>query len=245
VVNATNYTDNFQSKNSSNKWTEKSRTVSGQSYAAMVYTGPGNFNYTTVTYPNAPMLEYSVNIEQAGSYYVWVLGYIPSASNDDTIHFGVDGVRVTLMEERASGDNVLRWFNTNSSGGPVSVPLSQGVHTLNIWGAEDDFELIQLLLTTRPPGTEPGQFTPSLSPQATYPQSTCLVPIPPEFPPNLEQCTNVLQNTSFENSSPSGADFMWTIGQSEGQQAIHGASAYPGDDGSFGINMPMKAPGLI
>jgi hypothetical protein len=224
VINAINYTDNFVSKTSSDTWRETSRS----GYPAMYYNGS---NYDLSNYTRAPMLEYAVNIEQSGTYYVWLLGYSPNDSGD-SIHLGLDGARMTAMvDQDGSG---LRWFNTTSTGSSATLSLSQGVHVINIWGYEDDFELLQIMLTNRPPST----YSPS--DPVPFGQSDCLVPVPPEFPPNLEQCTLVLQNTGFETGSPSLGTFVWVAGQSEGQKAEHGAYAYPASGSSFGIRMKVE-----
>jgi hypothetical protein len=108
------------------------------------------------------------------------------------------------------------------------------VHTLNFWGYEADFELIQILLTQQPPST----FTPSTSDD--YSQSACLSPVPPEFPPRLQQCTDVLQNTGFETGSPALGNFVWVAGRADGERADHGAFPYPSSGSSFGLRLPFE-----
>lgn len=226
VINAINYTDNFESSSSSDKWLE---TSTPQGYAALAYNGG---NYTGAIYTNAPMLEYTVNIEQPGKYYVWVLGYAPD-SNGNSVHVGLNGLTSRTADKiQPSSDNSgLLWINTTTDGDFATLELSQGVHTINVWGREDDFRLVQILLTNKPNGTAPGQFRPTSG--TVYNQSACLVPVPPELPPNLTQCNQVLQNTSFEDiTNP-----IWFYPGSE-NVGPWGGFNYPQPSTSFSLHMP-------
>lgn len=225
VVNAINYTDNFPSTSSSAVWQETSQGT----FAAMSYTGS---DYTGVTYTDAPMLEYTVDIQQPGTYYVWAFGYAGGTSAN-SIHVGLNGLTTRTadkMKPTVTGTG-LRWFNTTVDGHPATLELTQGVHTINVWGREDGFKLIQLLLTTKQPGTGPGRFTPTTN--QAEPQSACLVPVPPEFPPNLQQCTQVLQNTSFEDVTTP----IWFYPGIE-NVGPWGGFNYPQPSTSFSVHMP-------
>lgn len=225
VVNAVNYVDKYPSSNTSTTydWLNKTRTVSGVSLPAVYVPDAGN-SFDQTNFPNAPMLEYAVNIAQPGNYFIWVYGYSPNDSGD-TIQVGLNGKRLDFgtMEDQASGSG-LRWFTTNLSGRPTQAYLEQGVHILNFWEAEDGFELIQVLLTNRPSFTPQSQF---------YNQSACLAPVPAELPAKLEQCTNVLQNAGFKDSDGVGFALNWKTGPL-GNRATYSSFPSNGDD-SFGM----------
>lgn len=225
VVNAVNYLEQYPSNTTPQlQWMHKTRN----SLPAMYFNGD---NFDDKTYPNAPLLEYGVDIARAGTYYVWLYGYSPNNSGD-TIQIGLNGQRLnfgTMEDQSGSG---LRWFNTNTAGNPVSMFLEQGVHTLDFWGAEDDFELIQILLTTQSGFTPQSEF---------YPQSACLAPVPPELPAKLQQCTEVLQNSGFETGDNAGFALNWNTGGLD-ESADYGATAY---EDSFGLAFRSVVFGTI
>ncbi|MCP4363009.1 MAG: hypothetical protein GY796_33810 [Chloroflexi bacterium] len=227
VINAVNYIDNFPSNTSPiRQWQHK---TSQDQYAAMYFNGSTPV-FDNTNYPSAPLLEYAVNIEQSDEYFLWIFGYSPDNSGD-TVQVGFDGARLDFgtMEDKAGSG--VRWFNTDTTGRSVKQFLSQGVHTINIWGAEDDFELIQILLTSYP----------DLVPSGLQPQSACLSPVPPEFPSNLRQCTDVLQNVGFEKNDGAGYALNWTTGDLS-HQAIYGPTAY---EGSFGLGLRSVLFGVL
>jgi hypothetical protein len=100
-------------------------------------------------------LDYAVDFESAGNYYVWLLGY-PGDSNSDTAYIGVDGVE-------QSTNNKITWTSYNAwgwkgsaSGAPASIYASAGVHTVNVWMKKDGLYLDRVLLTkstSTPSGT--------------------------------------------------------------------------------------------
>jgi regulation of enolase protein 1 (concanavalin A-like superfamily) len=225
IINAINYTDNVQSPTSADTW-QRTQTPTGN-YPAMVYYGANytnTINFNSADYfAKAPSLEYGVNIHTAGVYYVWLLGYSPD-NDGDSIHLGFDGARETYLAD--PGGSGLHWFNAQPGGDAYSKELGQGVHTLNFWGREDDFQLVQILVTNSPPD--------EYIPTSTVPtgQSACMEPVPPEFPAYLEQCSdNLLQQPGFETGG-SGSQIPWIY--------VNGANRGSGYryTGAFGVNLP-------
>jgi hypothetical protein len=100
------------------------------------------------------------------------------------------------------------------------------VHTINLWGREDDFQLVQILVTNLPPD----EYSPIGSPPLG--QSACMEPVPPEFPADLQQCSgNLLQQPGFESGGAGNQNpWIYVNGSNRG-------SAYR-YTGSFGVFLP-------
>ncbi len=233
AIDAINYIDNFAATNG-DKWGETSNN-NANAYpgkAAMTYDGS---DYTGTDFADsAPMLEYSVGIQTSGLYYVWILGYNGNSGSKDSVHVGVNGVAVATAdhinasqssgsdgEKVRLGSTYVYWFNGTSDGPRATISLQQGIHSLNVWGRDDGFDFIQVLLTTDP------NFVPDA---AIGNQSACMVPIPAEFPPNLTQCTDVLDNKSFEDTG------VWSFRQGTRRSGF----PYPDPGTSWSSLMPAS-----
>ncbi|MEM1013537.1 MAG: hypothetical protein AAGI46_15110, partial [Planctomycetota bacterium] len=87
-----------------------------------------------------PRLDYDINFQNSGTYYVWVRMTGDGGAND-SIHVGLNGQASTLggFGLSSGDDNVFRWTNgTNSLSRRITVDVpSPGVHTLNVWMRED------------------------------------------------------------------------------------------------------------
>ncbi|MEM7809724.1 MAG: hypothetical protein AAF561_16560, partial [Planctomycetota bacterium] len=87
-----------------------------------------------------PKLDYDINFQNSGTYYVWVR-MTGDGGADDSIHVGLNGQASTLggFGLSSGDDNVFRWTNgTNSLGRRITVDVpSPGIHTLNVWMRED------------------------------------------------------------------------------------------------------------
>ncbi|MGL4552897.1 MAG: PQQ-dependent sugar dehydrogenase [Gemmataceae bacterium] len=92
----------------------------------------------------AARLDYRINFARAGTYYVWIRGSAATAA-DDTVHVGVDGVLAT----RVTGFGpAAGWRNRRPNGAVARIVVaSAGVHTVNLWMAEDGLTVGRLLLT--------------------------------------------------------------------------------------------------
>lgn len=227
IIDAINFTDNFASTDGNNRtWTK----VSNSAYSPKSAMDTDGTDYNNNT--NGPMLEYSVNIRTPGQYFVWVLG---RNAGGDSVHVGLSGVPVSTADNINSGSSSVgdgtlndmgsnvRWFNGTNDGprAQMSIP-SQGIYVINVWAREDDFEFVQLLLTTDP------DYVPGGLPD----QSDCTVPTPPELPPGLRQCESPLDNTSFELPG------VWDFG--EDQNTRRSGFPYPDPGTSWGVLMPAS-----
>lgn len=97
---------------------------------------------------NGPRLDYTINFQTPGTYYVYVLGRAgPSGGGSNSVHVGLNGARAT----GASGlsgftKGGYSWQNSNTT---VTVS-SAGVATLNIWMREDGTIVDRVVLSTSP-----------------------------------------------------------------------------------------------
>jgi hypothetical protein len=113
---------------------------------------------------DGPRLDYEVEFNTAGTYYVWVRMRGPSG-HDDSVHAGLNGSPASyggIGMSDVSGD--WTWVDDVRRGDTrVTVDVtSSGIHTVNLWMREDGTEVDQVLLTTDPdytPGEESGDFT--------------------------------------------------------------------------------------
>jgi hypothetical protein len=131
----------------------------GYSGHAAIRALPDNGTYYDDT-NSAARLDYNVNFNNAGTYYVWVRGFTTD-TGDDSIHVGVDGINNNLNGNiKINTDNTWIWSNTTlgNTTSTVSI-LSPGIHTINIWMREDGFRLDKIVFTRNasylPSGTGP------------------------------------------------------------------------------------------
>jgi hypothetical protein len=109
----------------------------GYSGHAAIRALPDNGTYYDDT-NSAARLDYNVNFNNAGTYYVWVRGFTTD-TGDDSIHVGVDGINNNLNGNiKINTDNTWIWSNTTlgNTTSTVSI-LSPGIHTINIWMREE------------------------------------------------------------------------------------------------------------
>lgn len=119
----------------------------------------GNDNAGDTT--SGPRLDYRVDFESAGTYYIWVRTQSPSG-NDDSVHAGLDG---TLASDGGYGfaggsGSSWGWSNTvkNTGGKRVTVTVgSPGVHTVSVWMREDGTPFDKVVLTDDPSYTPSGK----------------------------------------------------------------------------------------
>ncbi|MBK8970400.1 MAG: chitobiase/beta-hexosaminidase C-terminal domain-containing protein [Hahellaceae bacterium] len=98
----------------------------------------------------SPRVDFPVDFEQGGTYFLWVRG-IAANSASDTVHAGLDG-QIQDSGKTITGflaDGNLSWAGASSaSGSPavITVP-GPGLHYVSFWMAEDGFALDKFILT--------------------------------------------------------------------------------------------------
>ena len=98
---------------------------------------------------DSPELNFTVQIDNPGSYAVWARGMAPDAAGD-SLHVGVnDGTPTTAADLTGFAPNVWTWSRLTMSNTNATVDLSSsGTYTLNVWMADDGLRLDKLLLVT-------------------------------------------------------------------------------------------------
>ncbi len=120
----------------------------------------GAAGFDTGYVENAPRLDYEINFEKTGTYYVWILAY-GMDGNSDSCHAGMDFEETPLSNRMSGWSGSYSWANGRyERPEPSQIEVTTtGVHTLNIYQREDGLTVDKILLTTnpdyRPTGTGP------------------------------------------------------------------------------------------
>ena len=120
-------------------------------------TGPAN------AFANASRLDYQVEFQEAGDYYVWIRAYTPGGSGDDSLYLGLDGAVPTyfynhffdIQDAGANGVGIglgtdWNWQQARLSADGVFVPVvisDPGVHTVSLFVREDNLYVDKLVFT--------------------------------------------------------------------------------------------------
>ncbi|MEF8774389.1 MAG: hypothetical protein V5A37_06695, partial [Halobacteriales archaeon] len=112
---------------------------------------------------NGQRLDYEVDFDTTGTYYVWVRMKCANY-NDDSVHVGLDETVESYGGyglSGCSGASGYTWANRVSSfwtSMPVEIDVtSTGTHTFNIWMREDGVYVDKIILTTDPGFTPSGE----------------------------------------------------------------------------------------
>ncbi len=122
--------------------------VPDSSNGAALEAQPNN-GYSAAGTLDGERLDYDIEFQTPGTYYLWVR-MVGLSGNDDSIHVGFDGLPATAgggMSD-SSGD----WHWEDQSGGQrVTVQVgSPGVHTFHLWMREDGAIVDKIILTQDP-----------------------------------------------------------------------------------------------
>ncbi len=93
---------------------------------------------------NGPILNYSIRINTAGNYYMYVRGRAENGGADDSVHAGFNNNAITLSGTGFTGFNTA--FAWRMWSAPVN--LSPGQHTFNVWMREDGMIVDRVMLST-------------------------------------------------------------------------------------------------
>ena len=138
-----------------------------------------NIGTTTFLETSGPYLEYDIEFDTPGTYYVFVRGLggeLPRRHVNDSLHFGLNGVPVTT--ESGVGFTGFRtgsfnWKDRSNGWNPTVIEVpSAGLQTVNIWLREDGVTIDRFHLS------QAADFDVS-SPDIGPAESTCLSNNPP------------------------------------------------------------------
>ncbi|MBN2533187.1 MAG: hypothetical protein JXB88_09865 [Spirochaetales bacterium] len=168
---------------------------------------------------DGPRLDYNVQFETTGTYYLWVRMWGPSAY-DDSLHAGLDGEPASFGKSGLSMTSFSwKWVNMAKTRVTVDVETA-GLHTVHIWMREDGTRLDKILLT-KDPGYIPWRQGPAESPlEAPSPTPTPASETPAPTPVT---CAGIVQITPAEIITSPGESFTVEIHINSGNQII---SAY-------------------
>ncbi len=136
-------------------------------------SGP-NTGVDTGDATTGPRVDYTLELDTPGDYYVWVRMQ-GAGSGDDSLNVGLNGTLVSAGGLAAPSTGSWQWANL-VGGAPLVVNIATaGVHTLSLWMREDGVQVDKLLLT------QDAGFTPT----GFGPAESTLDPVPPVAPPNF------------------------------------------------------------
>lgn len=179
-----------------------SKSVGSYSNGLAMTTSPngaGGVNGSVTS--TSPELDYYINFNKTGTYYVWVRG--KGGGNDDSVYAGLDGsVSSTFLG--TSGTSLV-WSKTDYNYINVTVNVaSAGFHTFTLWMREDGTIVDKILLTTNasyvPSGNGPNPSTRSTTTTNPPADNSCT-----SFTySSWSTCTNGQQSRTVTSSTPSG-----------------------------------------
>lgn len=95
----------------------------------------------------APRMDYLVNFNEPGTYYVWIRGSAASAQ-DDSLNVGLDGQYVETASHISFLKTTPSWSNRRIEDTVAQLNVNTaGAHTVNVWMREDGLVIDKLLLT--------------------------------------------------------------------------------------------------
>lgn len=203
VIEAENYYDNIA--RGGHYW-QLGTTPGGYSGSGHMQALPdsgtnNNTGYTT----NSPELQYKVNFQTTGRYYVWIRGRCVSGDcgHSDSVHAGLDGQPLSTSDRIDYFGTSWAWHRDTMDGHSSAYfdVSTAGEHTLNIWMREDGFRIDKIILTTSSSYTPSGQgadedecapvYGPTPTPGGTSPAPTATATSPPVGCGNGVNITNV------------------------------------------------------
>jgi len=117
-----------------------------------------NTGYVT----GSPHMDFEVNFQKTGTYYVWIRAWGPDGSGD-SCHAGLDGQVIATADRITSGTwtNGYAWTDATADNAPATFDVATaGIHVVNIYMREDGLIVDKILLTTNPDYTPTGDGPP-------------------------------------------------------------------------------------
>ena len=226
VMEAENFTADIPGSGTAGQyfWQETTALAGYSGACAMQAITPFNVNLGDGT--NGPRLDYAVEFDTPGVYYVWVR-MLGSSGSKDSVHVGLDGQAASLAGWGVTDTSgTWHWEEciTGSSGTTrVSVEVPQaGVHTFNVWMREGGTGFDKVVLTMDP-GFVPDGQGPAQSLRVGYSQNQPPVAADDYVSANEEMPVTI---AVLANDSDADGDVLSIVTFT---QASHGAVVDNGD----------------
>ncbi|MCB0083086.1 MAG: hypothetical protein KDE47_19230, partial [Caldilineaceae bacterium] len=158
VIEAEEYAARLSGSGSaSNHQWQPVTNYAGYAAAAAMQALP-NSDVNTRLDVNGAQLQYAIEFQHAGLYYVAVRAHAPTDSDpdrSDSLHVGLNGVPVTTQSGAGltgyQNVNGFSWQTGANGGQPTVVNVSTpGRHTLNLWMREDGVVVDRIWLSSAP-----------------------------------------------------------------------------------------------
>ena len=167
AVEAEHFNTNTPVASNGTSWDLTTTNAGFSGDGAMVANPNVNLNVNVDT-SISPRLDYNMNFDIAGTYFVWVRALgdsAPGPSQNDSVNVGIDGVLpATSAKITGFPPGGFVWSRTTVASTPATLVVSNtGPHTVSVWMREDGFIFDKLLLTTNnnytPTGFGPAETT--------------------------------------------------------------------------------------
>ncbi|MGI9280292.1 MAG: retention module-containing protein, partial [Endozoicomonas sp.] len=142
--------ENFHSNVSRSGETWSTENKGGASGGEVITTADGSGAYQGSTEGNSAEVNYEVQVDTPGTYYVWIKGYAADG-NADSVHLGLDGQYLNSSDAITSFGSDGNWSTGTMDSATASIEITEaGRHQINLWVREDGFQADKIILTTDP-----------------------------------------------------------------------------------------------
>lgn len=99
----------------------------------------------------SPSLQYLLNFERSGTFYVWVRGFGDTGGQSNSLHIGLNGQIQPTANQLEGFSNEWRWSNQTRDGSRATLQISQsGVQNVSLWMREDGLAVDKVVITNDP-----------------------------------------------------------------------------------------------
>ncbi len=176
VLEASEYANTIDSNNGTHRWSlnrngmQASPPATSSSKASWIATSATQAQALLDATPTQkvngsaaagtpPRLQFTVDIETGGTYYLFVNSSNPNP-DADSYHVAVDGQWRYHSSKGGQETNFETWYGSTSVPA-AALSLAPGRHTVSVWAREAGTLVSQIALTTNPSATFTGFLTPS------------------------------------------------------------------------------------
>ena len=100
---------------------------------------------------SSPSLQYLLNFERSGTFYVWVRGLGDAEGKSNSLHIGLNGEIQSSADQLEGFNTDWRWSNQTRDGSRATLQISQsGVHNISLWMREDGLVVDKIVITNDP-----------------------------------------------------------------------------------------------